>query len=92
MAAAGLADLGRGPGYVRRQVEGWSSRFRDARTDDVPDAEVVMAWLDSRQPADVAARLLHGDWKLDNLVLDLLGVASDHRGRSTGRWPPSATR
>lgn len=69
--AAGLADLGRGPGYVRRQVSGWSSRFRDARTDDVPDAEVVMAWLDSRQPGDVAARLLHGDWKLDNLVLDL---------------------
>jgi len=69
--AAGLADLGRGPGYVRRQVSGWSSRFRDARTDDVPDGEVVMAWLDSRQPADVAARLLHGDWKMDNLVLDM---------------------
>jgi aminoglycoside phosphotransferase (APT) family kinase protein len=69
--AAGLADLGRGPGYVRRQVSGWSSRFRDARTDDVPDGRVVMAWLDSRQPADAAARLVHGDWKLDNLVLDL---------------------
>jgi aminoglycoside phosphotransferase (APT) family kinase protein len=74
-AAAGLADLGRGPGYVRRQVAGWSRRFRDARTDDVPDGEPVMAWLDSRQPDDVAMRLLHGDWKLDNLVLDLAGSA-----------------
>jgi aminoglycoside phosphotransferase (APT) family kinase protein len=71
VAAAGLADLGRGPGYVRRQVAGWSGRFRAARTDDVPDGEAVMAWLDARQPGDVAARLLHGDWKLDNLVLDL---------------------
>jgi aminoglycoside phosphotransferase (APT) family kinase protein len=68
---AGLADLGRGPGYVERQVSGWSRRYRDARTDDVPDAEDVMGWLQSNQPADVAFRLIHGDWRLDNLVLDL---------------------
>jgi aminoglycoside phosphotransferase (APT) family kinase protein len=69
--AAGLADLGRGPGYVARQVSGWSRRYRDALTDDVPDAENVMSWLDQKQPPDVAARLIHGDWRLDNLVLDL---------------------
>ena len=73
VAAAGLADLGKGPGYVARQVSGWSRRFRDARTDDVPDGATVMTWLDARQPDDVAACLLHGDWKLDNLVLDLSG-------------------
>ncbi|HEX2312535.1 MAG TPA: phosphotransferase family protein [Thermomonospora sp.] len=71
--AAGLAGLGKGPGYVRRQVEGWSRRYRAALTDDVPDGAAVMAWLDEHQPGDVAARLLHGDWKLDNLVLDLSG-------------------
>jgi aminoglycoside phosphotransferase (APT) family kinase protein len=68
---AGLADLGRGPGYVARQVAGWSRRYRDARTDDVPDAEDVMHWLDANQPDDVAARLIHGDWRFDNLVLDV---------------------
>lgn len=68
---AGLESLGRGPGYVARQVAGWSRRYRDARTDDVPDAEDVMGWLDARQPPDVAARLIHGDWRFDNLVLDL---------------------
>ena len=36
-AAAGLADLGKGTGYVRRQVEGWSTRYRNAHTEDVPD-------------------------------------------------------
>jgi aminoglycoside phosphotransferase (APT) family kinase protein len=70
---AGLDGLGRGPGYVRRQVEGWSGRYRAALTDDVPTGEDVMAWLAEHQRDDVAARLLHGDWKLDNLVLDLTG-------------------
>lgn len=68
---AGLAGLGKGPGYVRRQIEGWSRRWRGALTDDAPDAGPLTAWLDERQPGDVAARMLHGDWKLDNLVLDL---------------------
>lgn len=72
--AAGLADLGRGPGYVRRQVDGWSRRFRDALTDDVPPTDELMAWLAEHQPQDVRASLLHGDWKLDNLVLDLSGT------------------
>lgn len=68
--AAGLRGLGKGEGYVRRQVEGWSRRYRAARTDDVPDAEDVMGWLDAHQPAAVGAVLVHGDWRLDNLVLD----------------------
>ncbi|MFC4057333.1 phosphotransferase family protein [Planomonospora corallina] len=73
--AAGLAELGKGPGYVRRQVEGWSRRYRGALTDDVPDGEAVMAWLDGRRPEDAALRLIHNDWKLDNLVLDMSGPA-----------------
>jgi hypothetical protein len=48
--AAGLAGLGRGPGYVGRQVAGWSERYRKARTPDAPDAEAVMAWLAAEQP------------------------------------------
>ncbi|HEX4943420.1 MAG TPA: phosphotransferase family protein [Usitatibacteraceae bacterium] len=69
--AAGLADLGKGEGYVRRQVEGWSRRFRDARTDDVSDFESVMAWLAVRRPErEVAIRVIHGDYRFDNVVLD----------------------
>ncbi|MEP9416927.1 phosphotransferase family protein [Gordonia sp. VNQ95] len=66
---AGLADLGKGAGYVRRQVEGWSTRFRNARTDDVPDYEAAMAWLADNQPDDVANCVIHNDYKLDNVVL-----------------------
>ena len=68
--ATGLADLGKGHGYVRRQVDGWSTRYRNARTEDVPDLEDVMAWLGAHQPDDVATCVIHNDFKLDNLVLD----------------------
>ena len=67
---AGLADWGKGPGYVGRQIEGWSDRYRRARTDDVPDGESVMGWLSKRQPADVGACVIHGDWRLDNMIFD----------------------
>jgi aminoglycoside phosphotransferase (APT) family kinase protein len=65
-----LSAFHKGRGYVRRQVEGWSRRYRQALTDDVPDAESVMAWLDEQQPADVGACVIHNDWRFDNLVLD----------------------
>ena len=68
--AAGLGELGKGFGYVRRQIEGWSRRYRDARTDDAPDFERAMAWLDEHQPEDVANCVIHNDFKLDNLVFD----------------------
>ncbi|MDN5895386.1 MAG: phosphotransferase family protein [Nocardioides sp.] len=65
-----IAAFGKGEGYVARQVDGWSKRFRAARTDGVGDYERVMAWLDEHQPADVATRVIHNDFRLDNLVLD----------------------
>lgn len=68
--AAGLADLGKGAGYVRRQVRGWADRYRAARTPDVPDAEEVMAWLAANQPDDVRICVIHNDFRFDNVVLD----------------------
>jgi aminoglycoside phosphotransferase (APT) family kinase protein len=68
--AAGLADLDRGDGYVRRQVEGWCGRFRRARTDDVGDFESTMAWIAAHEPADRPHVLIHNDFRFDNLVLD----------------------
>jgi aminoglycoside phosphotransferase (APT) family kinase protein len=65
-----LSAFNKGSGYVRRQVEGWSTRYRQARTPDVPDGENVMSWLEAEQPADVAACVIHNDWRFDNMVLD----------------------
>jgi aminoglycoside phosphotransferase (APT) family kinase protein len=69
-AAAGLAELSRGAGYVARQVGGWSERYRRAKTWNVPSFERVMRWLDAERPDDVAACVIHNDFRLDNLVLD----------------------
>lgn len=67
--AAGLGGLGRPEGYVARQVKGWSERWRNARTDDVPDLDRIIAWLAENQPPERGAALIHNDYKYDNLVL-----------------------
>jgi aminoglycoside phosphotransferase (APT) family kinase protein len=68
--AVGLGELGRGEGYVARQVAGWAERYRRAKTWNVPSFERTMRWLDAHQPADVGACVIHNDFRLDNLVLD----------------------
>lgn len=67
--AAGLSGIGKGDGYVRRQVEGWSQRYVRARTEDSGGFEAVMAWLAANQPADVRSCVIHNDFRLDNVVL-----------------------
>lgn len=68
---AGMADFGRPRGYVERQVLGWNKRFRNARTDDVPDCEKIMRWLEDKMPPDPGrTAIIHNDYKLDNVVLD----------------------
>ena len=69
--ASVLAELNKGAGYVARQVEGWSRRHRNALTDDVYDGEDIMAWLDANKPDDVGSCIIHGDWRIDNMVFDL---------------------
>ncbi len=68
--AAGLADLGRPDGYVARQVRGWTERYQNAKTDDVPAIDRAIEWLAGHQPEHSGAALIHNDYKYDNLVLD----------------------
>lgn len=66
--ATGLDSLGKGEGYVGRQVAGWSARFRKAKTWNVGSFEKVMAWLEANQPPDRRTCLIHNDFRLDNVV------------------------
>jgi aminoglycoside phosphotransferase (APT) family kinase protein len=68
--ACGLAALGKGPGYARRQIEGWSKRYDAARTWNVPRFTRVKDWLRDQTPDDVGSCVIHNDYRLDNLVLD----------------------
>ena len=68
--AAGLEDLGKGAGYVQRQITGWTDRYIKAKTDNVPDFARVMKWLADHMPADIDTCVIHGDFRFDNVVLD----------------------
>lgn len=66
----GLEHFGKPDGYVKRQIEGWSKRYRAARTPDVPDGEAVMAWLFENMPEDTKhPSIIHNDFKFDNVIL-----------------------
>ncbi len=71
VVANGLDSLGRPAGFVARQIRGWSERWHAAKTSDVPDMERVAQWLGERIPPDPSRpTLVHGDYKLDNVMLD----------------------
>jgi aminoglycoside phosphotransferase (APT) family kinase protein len=67
---AGLRGIGKGEGYVQRQVEGWTRRYTRARTDKTPSFTAVTSWLADNLPAQVGTCVVHNDWRLDNIVLD----------------------
>lgn len=68
-SAPALAELGRGDGYVARQVAGWSERYRAAKTWNTRSFERVMRWLDANRPGDAGMCVIHNDFRLDNVVL-----------------------
>jgi len=68
-AAIGLADFGRGENYVARQVERWSKQYRASKTQNIDEMERLIAWLPAHLPPQQAPRLVHGDYRLDNMIL-----------------------
>jgi aminoglycoside phosphotransferase (APT) family kinase protein len=67
--AIGLADYGRGENYVARQVERWSKQYRASETEPVEDMERLIAWLPAHLPPPQAPRVVHGDYRLDNMIV-----------------------
>ncbi len=64
----GLEDLGKPEGYVERQVTNWSKQYVKAKTDEYPEADIVMQWIQENQPKKYDYCLIHNDFKYDNVV------------------------
>jgi aminoglycoside phosphotransferase (APT) family kinase protein len=69
----GLADLAPPDGFLARQLIRWKSQFDRSRTRDVPHIDDVGAWLTQRVPPQTETVLVHGDYRLDNAILDADG-------------------
>ncbi|MBR9728903.1 phosphotransferase family protein [Shewanella intestini] len=67
---AGLSHIAKGEGYMARQISGWSKRFIDAKTWNVPSGKFVINWLENNMPANERICLTHNDFRFDNVVLD----------------------
>jgi aminoglycoside phosphotransferase (APT) family kinase protein len=71
--AVGLGDFGRAEGYLERQVRRWGSQWEHVRLpDDARDADVTKlhSALAERIPASPRASIVHGDYRIDNTILD----------------------
>jgi len=68
-AVIGLGDFGKGENYVARQVERWSKQYRASETEKIDAMERLIDWLPKHIPPGGAPRLVHGDFRLDNLII-----------------------
>jgi aminoglycoside phosphotransferase (APT) family kinase protein len=66
--AAGLGDYGRPQGYLARQIKLWTKQYRACETRVVPAMEALVRWLPEQDPGPDEVALVHGDYRLDNLL------------------------
>lgn len=74
--AAGLGDFGKPGNYFERQVMRWTRQYRDSETDYVPEMERLIAFLPSTLPEQSRTSIVHGDYRIDNVVYDGDGTLS----------------
>ncbi|MEI9805925.1 MAG: phosphotransferase family protein [Pseudolabrys sp.] len=68
-AQIGLGDFGRGENYVARQVDRWLKQYRASQTETIEAMERLIEWLPSHIPPAGPPRLVHGDYRIDNLIV-----------------------
>jgi len=66
--AVGLDTFGRIGGYAERQVARWSKQYEAQKTDDLTDMDSLMDWLPAHMPTGTETTLVHGDFRLENMI------------------------
>jgi aminoglycoside phosphotransferase (APT) family kinase protein len=72
--AAGLVDLGRHEGYIQRQLKRWYGQWNQGKTRELDAVDRVHDALLQRIPPQGATTIVHGDYRLDNCMVDDRGT------------------
>jgi aminoglycoside phosphotransferase (APT) family kinase protein len=68
--AVGLGEFGRPEGYIARQVSRWKKQLVASTSRELPGMDELVAYLDSTTPAEGDGTIVHGDFRLDNLLVE----------------------
>lgn len=71
--SVGLGAFGRPQGYLGRQVQRWGEQWQRSRTRDLADLDLLLERLRSELPTHQGSAIVHGDYRLDNTLIDLSG-------------------
>ena len=66
--ALGLADFGRPGNYFERQISRWTKQYRASETESIAAMDQLIEWLPKNIPAGDETSLVHGDFRLDNVI------------------------
>lgn len=77
--AVGLSDFGRQGGFFARQIARWTKQYEAGKTREIAEIPQLGAWLSANMPEDDETTLVHGDYRLGNLIVhptkpEVLGV------------------
>jgi len=70
--AVGLGDFGKTGEYIARQVSRWTKQYQASETDRIEAMDNLIAWLPANIPAGDETRIVHGDYRIDNVIFDPL--------------------
>ena len=77
--AVGLADYGKPGNYFARQIHRWTKQYQASETERIETMDRLIEWLPENIPSDDEATIVHGDYRLDNMIFhperpEVLGV------------------
>ncbi|MDP2260628.1 MAG: phosphotransferase [Caulobacter sp.] len=67
--AIGLGDYGRPGNYFSRQIDRWMKQYKASETSSIASMNRLMEWLPATTPEDDKTSIVHGDYRLDNMIL-----------------------